>query len=105
MGTLMDRRREAVEQARKASVVGIILGSLGRQGNPRILQRVTTLVEAKGLNTIHVVMSEVDDAKLSRIGADVWVQVSCPRLSTDWGHHFTKPLLNPFEAFVAWDDK
>jgi 2-(3-amino-3-carboxypropyl)histidine synthase len=29
------------------------------------------------------------------------VQVACPRLSIDWGEHFTKPLLTPYEAMVA----
>lgn len=29
------------------------------------------------------------------------LQVCCPRLSMDWGHHFSKPLLSPYEAEVA----
>ena len=32
---------------------------------------------------------------------DAWVQIACPRLSVDWGSAFNKPLLNPYEAFVA----
>jgi 2-(3-amino-3-carboxypropyl)histidine synthase len=23
-------------------------------------------------------------------------------LSVDWGHHFSKPTLSPYEAHVAW---
>lgn len=32
---------------------------------------------------------------------DFFVQISCPRLSVDWGASFCKPLLNPYEFFVA----
>ena len=28
-------------------------------------------------------------------------QIACPRLSTDWGTAFKKPLLTPYEASVA----
>lgn len=31
-----------------------------------------------------------------------WIQIACPRLSIDWGYAFTKPLLNPYEAHVAF---
>ncbi len=30
------------------------------------------------------------------------MQVACPRLSIDWGGAFAKPLLNPYEAEVAF---
>ena len=33
---------------------------------------------------------------------DAWIQVACPRLSIDWGYAFTKPLLNSYEAEVAF---
>ena len=29
------------------------------------------------------------------------MQVCCPRLSIDWGHHFAAPLLSSYEAQVA----
>ena len=32
---------------------------------------------------------------------EAWVQVCCPRLSIDWGHHFAAPLLSSYEAQVA----
>lgn len=31
-----------------------------------------------------------------------WVQIACPRLSIDWGYAFSVPLLNPYEAEVAF---
>lgn len=44
------------------------------------------------------------------INHDRWIQIACPRLSLDWGYAFRAPLLNPFEAEIAfggheWDQK
>jgi 2-(3-amino-3-carboxypropyl)histidine synthase len=35
---MRDARREAILQARRARHWGVVLGTLGRQGNPRIMQ-------------------------------------------------------------------
>ena len=38
-------RRRAVEAARLAGSFGLVLGTLGRQGNPRILEHIQGLLE------------------------------------------------------------
>ena len=42
-------RRRAVEGARLAGSFGLVLGTLGRQGNPRILEHIQGLLEKRGL--------------------------------------------------------
>ena len=42
-------RRRAVEVARVAGSFGLVLGTLGRQGNPRILEHIQGLLEKRGL--------------------------------------------------------
>ena len=42
-------RRRAVEAARLAGSFGLVLGTLGRQGNPRILEHIQGLLEKRGL--------------------------------------------------------
>lgn len=86
--------------------MGIILGTLGRQGNPAILSRVRALLRKRGIRTAIVLLSEIFPSKLETMSAGqcgmrAWVQIACPRLSVDWGHHFTVPVLSPFELFVA----
>lgn len=86
--------------------MGIILGTLGRQGNPAILSRVRALLRKRGIRTAIVLLSEIFPSKLEAMSAGqcgirAWVQIACPRLSVDWGHHFTVPVLSPFELFVA----
>lgn len=105
-------RRKAVEAAAMNSrdsqtsangIWGLILGTLGRQGNPHILKRLQNLLDARGKTYVTVLLSEVTPAKLAMLGnsVDVWVQIACPRLSIDWGEEFDRPTLNPYEAFVA----
>ncbi len=43
-------RRKAIETARKAKQFGLILGTLGRQGNPRILDHLQGIMRQKDIN-------------------------------------------------------
>ncbi len=93
--------------------MGIILGTLGRQGNPAILSRLRSLLHSRGIQTIIVLLSEIFPKKLEMLskptssggsGVCAWVQVACPRLSIDWGHYFCVPVLSPFELYVAFGE-
>lgn len=95
-------RSAAIARAREARVFGIILGTLGRQGNPAVLSRVRKLVRDAGRRYVIILLSEIVPSKLDRMpGVDAWVQIACPRLSVDWGHFFSKPVLSPYEAEVC----
>lgn len=95
-------RRAAIDKAQSAKTFGIVLGTLGRQGNPAILCRVKKLLAARGLRSFVVLLSEVFPAKLSMMpDADAWVQIACPRLSIDWGHFFATSVLSTYELEVA----
>ncbi|ORZ41518.1 putative diphthamide synthesis protein-domain-containing protein [Catenaria anguillulae PL171] len=103
-------RADAMQLARRATKWGLILGTLGRQGSPDILNWIRTILSQRGTPFITVCMSEIFPARLAEF-ADVecWVQVACPRLSIDWGRFFKQPLLSPYEAAVvlgeaAWGD-
>ncbi len=86
-------------QARSAKRIGLILGTLGRQGNVNIHtylrqnlhSHVHTYIETCGMKIVPFLMAEVNLSKLELIkDIDAWVQVSCPRLSIDWGAGFCK---------------
>jgi len=81
---------------------GIILGTLGRQGNPSICGKIQKLLRKHGKKSFILLLSEIFPQKLNCFPTvDAWVQIACPRLSVDWGHFFTKPLLSPYELYVA----
>ncbi|CAM9469477.1 unnamed protein product, partial [Chrysoparadoxa australica] len=97
-------RWDAIQRARSAGCVGVILGTLGRQGNPQILNHITSAVLRKGHKQYFIMLlSEIFPAKLEAFTTvEAWVQATCPRLSVDWGHHFSAPLLSAYEAEVAF---
>ncbi|KAL2928055.1 2-(3-amino-3-carboxypropyl)histidine synthase subunit 1, partial [Bienertia sinuspersici] len=98
-------RKKAILKAKEKEGLswGIVLGTLGRQGNPRILERLEKTMEEKGMSWTVVLMSEISPARIALFedSIDAWIQIACPRLSIDWGEAFKKPLLTPFEAEIA----
>ena len=84
--------------------VGIILGTLGRQGSPNVLNTIEQTLQRKGIPYFVALMSEIFPHKLAMFDSciEAWVQIACPRLSIDWGAAFKAPLLNPYEAQVAF---
>ena len=96
--------------------VGLILGTLGRQGNFTVLETLKALIGDVSPSTpvVTYLMSELNpvlltelagarkdgDGKSGKIAA--WVQIGCPRLSIDWGDAFVdRPLLSPYELRTA----
>lgn len=95
-------RKEAIEVGRRATSVALVMGTLGRQGNPRVVDRIVALCERRGVKVTMFLMSEIFPSKMEQIDdVDCYIQVACPRLSIDWGYAFPKPLLSPYEAEVA----
>jgi 2-(3-amino-3-carboxypropyl)histidine synthase len=99
---MMQIRHGAIETARKAQRFGIILGTLGRQGNVLILDHLKRMLESQGKEYFILLLSEIFPDKLGVFAeVDAWIQVACPRLSIDWGYAFPTPLLSPYEAEVC----
>ena len=101
---MQSARRDAIAKAARAKRFGLILGTLGRQGNPAVLARLEAQLKAAGREYMVVLLSEILPAKLAAFagtGVEAWVQVACPRLSIDWGYAYPQPLLTPYEAHVA----
>lgn len=99
---MYDLRRSAIQTARKAKRWGLILGSLGRQGNPHTMTMIEKSLDERGISYINILLSEIFPGKLALMNdIECWVQIACPRLSIDWGYAFQRPLLTPYEALVA----
>lgn len=95
-------RRDAINTAKSAKKWGIILGSLGRQGNPNTMTMIENYLNERGIPFVNLLLSEIFPGKLASMSdVECWVQIACPRLSIDWGYAFPRPLLTPYEALVA----
>ncbi|KAI8918256.1 putative diphthamide synthesis protein-domain-containing protein [Powellomyces hirtus] len=104
-------RKHAIESARQAKHFGLIMGTLGRQGSPKVLDYLKQTFDTLSIPHTTVLLSEIYPSKLAQFAhIDAWVQIACPRLSIDWGYAFEKPLLTPYEAAVVlksvdWQDR
>ncbi|CUV06647.1 unnamed protein product [Cryptosporidium hominis] len=92
-------------------VIGIFFSTLGRQGSFAIVERLEKLISKYNTNTNNktkIVACSIFASDLSAEcindnileGVDCSIQLACPRLSTDWGAYYKKPILNSYEAFV-----
>ncbi|GIX60658.1 diphthamide synthesis protein, putative [Babesia caballi] len=102
IATLHAVRGNAIQMAKRAKSVCLVLSMLGRQGNMNILKSLVQVLEASGIVHHVRLLSEITMDKLAALDVDAYIQVGCPRLSIDWGAGFGKPILNPYEAFVAF---
>ena len=94
--------------AGKTKRVGLILGTLGRQGSVGVLESLKELLQERNIECFTVLISEISPEKLNQFGSetvDAWIQVACPRLSIDWGESYTVPLLSSYEAFQLWSSE
>lgn len=102
---MQDIRKKAITDAKTATTFGVILGTLGRQGNPRVVEHLKKRLEDVGKKVVVYLLSEIFPSKLDLLeNVDAFVQVACPRLSIDWGSAFSKPCLTPYETAILTGD-
>ncbi|GMM48678.1 2-(3-amino-3-carboxypropyl)histidine synthase [Pichia kluyveri] len=102
---MIEIRQQAIDISKDSKKFGIILGALGRQGNPVTVANLEEKLKANGKSVVKIVLSEIFPQKMAMFDdIDAFVQVACPRLSIDWGYAFNKPLLTPYEAMVLMGD-
>ncbi len=61
---MMKLRHDAIEKAKSAHKFGIVLGTLGRQGNPLILDRLTQRLHDAGKEYFVILLSEIFPEKV-----------------------------------------
>ena len=108
---MIRQRTEAIERCEKVlrmnQPIGIIVGTLGRQGSLRIVDTLQSLLRKTSIQSpvFLFTIAEINPQMLRELGTDIvecWIQIGCPRLSIDWGANFMeKPLLTPYEFRTA----
>ncbi|KAF5388273.1 hypothetical protein D9615_000179 [Tricholomella constricta] len=100
-----DGARNTTAEDASSPLWGVVLGTLGRQGNFKQLQAITRQLQASStpIPYIQILLSELSPAKLALFNPHIstFIQTACPRLSIDWGYAFDRPLLSPYETAVA----
>jgi len=107
---LLRKRWINIEKFRKTKRVGIIVGLKSSQMNIALARRLKELLEENGYTAVLICASEVIPETLeSFLDLEGYVEVSCPRISTDDQERYRKPILNPEELMIAlgkksWED-
>nr|NVI71040.1 putative diphthamide biosynthesis protein 1 [Cucujiformia] len=82
-------RKKSIDESVMADKFGVIMGTLGRQGSPRVVEHIRERLLSKNKKVALILLSEIFPKKLSLFKQlEAFVQVACPRLSIDWGPAF-----------------
>ena len=60
-------RKSMILRAKKAKKFGLILGTLGRQGNPAVLARLERLFESRNKETVVFLISEISPERIASL--------------------------------------
>ncbi len=107
---LLRKRWIQITRFKEAKRIGIIVGLKSSQMNLSLARRLKHLLDENGHSTILLCATEVIPETLgSFTDLDAYVEISCPRISTDDQERYQKPILNPEEVMVAlgkksWED-
>ncbi|XP_026875167.2 2-(3-amino-3-carboxypropyl)histidine synthase subunit 2 [Electrophorus electricus] len=96
------KRYYAIEQVKDASVVGILVGTLGVASYLTIIEQLKECIHKAGKKSYLFAMGKLNVPKLANfLEIDVYVLVACPENSLLDCSEFHRPVVTPFEMEVA----
>ncbi|SOV05221.1 related to DPH2 - diphtheria toxin resistance protein [Ustilago sp. UG-2017a] len=101
---LLMKRYASVLKARDASVVGLLVGTLGVHSYLSLLKYLRNLLTGKksGRKVYTISVGKLNPAKLANFQEiDVFVLVACPENTLVDSKEFYKPIVTPFEMELA----
>ena len=101
---LLMKRYASVLKARDASVVGLLVGTLGVHSYLPLLRYLRSLLTGKhsGRKVYTISVGKLNPAKLANFQEiDVFVLVACPENTLVDSKEFFKPIVTPFEMELA----
>ncbi|KAM3593162.1 uncharacterized protein V6R79_006953 [Siganus canaliculatus] len=100
------KRYYAIERAKDASVVGILVGTLGVADYLSVIQQLKETIRRAGKKSYIFAMGKLNVPKLANfLEIDIFVLISCPENSLLDSSEFYKPVVTPFEMEVACNRK
>lgn len=96
------KRYYAIERAKDANVVGILVGTLGVADYLTIIQQLKETIRRAGKKSYMFAMGKLNVPKLANfLEIDIFVLIACPENSLLDSSEFFKPVVTPFEMEVA----
>lgn len=99
---LLASRASAIQRAKEAQRWVVVQGTLGRQGNPDVVDRCGEWLRKAGKDVEVRALREITpDTLRNWTGVEAVCEVACPRLALDWGDNFDLPIITPYELSVV----
>ncbi|XP_068199999.1 2-(3-amino-3-carboxypropyl)histidine synthase subunit 2 [Antennarius striatus] len=96
------KRYYAIERAKDANVVGILVGTLGVADYLSAIQQLKETIHRAGKKSYMFAMGKLNVPKLANfLEIDIFVLIACPENSLLDSSAFYKPVVTPFEMEVA----
>ncbi|XP_076017188.1 2-(3-amino-3-carboxypropyl)histidine synthase subunit 2 [Genypterus blacodes] len=96
------KRYYAIERAKDANVVGILVGTLGVADYLTIIQQLKETIHRAGKKSYMFAVGKLNVAKLANfLEIDIFVLIACPENTLLDSSEFFKPVVTPFEMEVA----
>nr|XP_009790015.1 PREDICTED: diphthamide biosynthesis protein 2 isoform X2 [Nicotiana sylvestris] len=100
---ILKRRYFLIEKAKDASIIGILVGTLGVAGYLHMIHQMKDLITRAGKKAYTFVMGRPNPAKLANFPeCDVFIYVSCAQTALLDSKEFLAPVITPFEAMIAF---
>ncbi|XP_041817148.1 2-(3-amino-3-carboxypropyl)histidine synthase subunit 2 [Chelmon rostratus] len=100
------KRYYAIERAKDASVVGILVGTLGVADYLTVIEQLKETICRAGKKSYMFAMGKLNVPKLANfLEIDIFVLIACPENSLLDSSEFYKPVVTPFEMEVACNKK
>ncbi|KAJ3054362.1 Diphthamide biosynthesis protein 2, partial [Rhizophlyctis rosea] len=99
---LLNRRYYMLQQAKDASVIGIVVGTLGAASYMSVIKDLKRLIIASGKKPYLLAVGKPNPAKLGNfLEIDCFVLVACSENSLLDSREFLRPIVTPFELELA----
>lgn len=98
---MINRRLLEIERAMDAKVWGVLVSSLAGQSRGALARRLVGKAEARGREAMVITFDRLFPADLLGRGVDAYVSTACPRIATDDGTSYDRPILTPPEFLSA----
>ncbi|GAA6032426.1 hypothetical protein JCM8097_008169 [Rhodosporidiobolus ruineniae] len=103
---MLMRRYAAVEKAKDADVIGILVGTLGVAAYLPLITHLRQLIASHHKKSYTVAVGKLNPAKLANfIEVECFVLVACPENSMVDSKEFLRPIVTPFELELALTSK
>ena len=96
------KRFYAIERAKDAKVIGILVGTLGVANYLTIIEQLKETIHKAGKKSYMFAMGKLNVAKLANfMEIDIYVLIACPENSLLDSRDFYKPVVTPYEMEMA----